>query len=317
MAVQLMGAPRDTAAEAAPEIVKSGNESRGSLPLACEGAGASTERRSRIIRLLETANDGLPEPRRREVPTTAGFVHADAMVVCGDCLANDRVMRGCETCHGRGVVLERRERDPYADTEKVQPYGLDAARKFGHVPARDAELARLAAQTAAPEQSEADILAAIQPEPWERVRAEMFARYDYAPLVLAMDDLGNRDEEAHYALTELYSRRRLWQDSGDERAKRQPWHLEPSAAMRQAVDRGLAFIDARMPDLIRAPKPEPAAKLAVGQVKRAAGPTAMAERDREIVRAVLSEGASTETVARVWGITSRQVNRIIERQEAA
>ena len=62
-----------------------------------------SDRHPRIIRLLETRDDGLPGIRAQRVHTTSGFVHDDATLSCGDCTANGAVLKGCESCHGTGA----------------------------------------------------------------------------------------------------------------------------------------------------------------------------------------------------------------------
>lgn len=257
------------------------------------------ERMAAIVRLLDTRYEGLPEPRRRELPTSPGFVHKDAMVACPDCLTNDRDRKrdvGCETCRGTGRVLERRTKDPMDDP--IRKPDQDGRRKtyFGG-DAGEARVARNRALDAYEQRiarelerlthrpSVDDLIAeanASGGEPWEIARKRMYREFDYKTLDIAVEQL----RLAHPAVSP-YS------------------------------PRGLAFIDPRMPDPIRAPEEAQPAKLAVGQVKRAAGAVAIAKRNEEIRRAVLEAGEPTASVARTWGITLRQVNNIIALKEAA
>lgn len=243
-------------------------------------------RTDQILRLLDTRFDNLPEQSRR-TNTTAGFVHkAPSRSSCPDCLANDRTMYGCETCHGRGFIEEMRDRDPYA-VDKVQPYGLDGSEREriraieSAISVAGRELQRFPGFR--PASSADEIEDANQhPYAWETARRKMYAEFDYAALDRALEQLHN-----------FYP----------DRSPRSPF--------------GLLFLSLRLPDPLRAPGGEPVTKIGVGRVAKKAGADVMAERDEEIRRAVLDERIATEDVARTWGITARQVNRIIARSEAA
>jgi hypothetical protein len=195
------------------------------------------ERRNAIIRLLETRDDNLPLSTRRD-HSSSGFVHnAPARVSCPDCLANDRIMFGCETCKGRGHIEEHRARDPYA-VEKVQPYGIDATR-HERARERDAQIARLDAQTREPWKTDRDELADAQKHPyaWEIARRRMYDRHDYRALDTALELLRNFNPQLSAAVVSVYSY----------------GLVEPSATLEAAIERGLCFIDRLMPAPIRAP----------------------------------------------------------------
>lgn len=150
-------------------------------------------RRQQILALLDTRNDNLPDQRGPRRAHSSGFAHkVRVTLACEDCLANGRVMPKCETCRGRGHVEVWRATDPYAVT-KVQPYGIDPTR-HDHAYARDVEIDRLASQTRDPYASEADELADANQNPygWERARSAMYARFDYAALDRALDELRQR-----------------------------------------------------------------------------------------------------------------------------
>lgn len=198
----------------------------------------SQERRAAIVSLLTSRDDGLPEPVRRD-HSMPGFVHHTAVrESCPDCLTNDRRLNGCETCHGRGYVETLRERDPYA-IDKVQPFGLDVTR-HERARERDAQIARLAAQTREPFASPADELADANRNPyrWERERRRMWERFDYGQLDQALEAMRCEDEAAYRILHAVYVYRR--------------WS-EPSTAVEQIVERGLVFLHERLPDPLRAP----------------------------------------------------------------
>ena len=232
-------------------------------------------RHCQILRLLETRYDGLPEPVRRD-HAAAGFVHsAVERLSCSDCLANGRTMFGCEGCGGRGWVERARSHDPYA-VRSVAPYGLDGS-ALERARATERLIERLADQTRPPWVSEADVVAALRPEAWEVARARMFARFDYAALELALELL-----TMHH----------------------------PGRAARSRS--GLAFIDARMPSPIRAPR-----ELVCVPVKgRALNGHGLRQRDALIRRLVLSEDRPVQWVAREHGISPSQVNRICSRRAA-
>lgn len=204
-----------------------------------------SERISAIIVLLQTRDEGLPQPvARSDAPS--GFV--DKVVVtlsCPDCLTNGRRMIGCETCGGSGHLEEYREHDPYA-INKVQPFGLtpqrhEAARR------RQAELARLEAQTREPWKSPAEELADANRHPyaWEIERQRRYRNFDYAALDLALDTLRISDEAAYHLLHTVYVY----------------GLVDLSVTLEAIAARGLFFIAARMPDPVRAPGMETGAAL--------------------------------------------------------
>lgn len=209
------------------------------------------DRRARIIRLLQTRDDNLPDARWSGTPSAErGFIHETLVrESCSDCLANGVVLRGCETCRGEGFIEYRRQRDPYA-TDKVIPYGMTPDR-HERTRDRDREIDRLAMQTLPPPVSELDIIAAANahPERWEIERRRMYRRFDYALLDRALDVLRVKDQEAYHLVHGIHV---------------YGW-IEPSTAVEVAVERGLrtieglivAWIKKRSPDeggdTIRAP----------------------------------------------------------------
>jgi len=238
-----------------------------------------TDRHAQIARLIDTRHDGLPETIRR-THTTAGFVHhIPHREDCPDCAANDRTMFGCASCGGRGYIEVWRDRDPYA-VDKVQPFGLDAAR-HEHTRARDAQIARLADQTRPPWTSEADAIADADkhPEQWEIVRRRMYAQYDYQALDRALEQLA----QTHPGISP---------------------HT-PLAMM---------FIDARMPTPIRAPaEAKPALNGAKG---RWVDPKARKARDTQI-RTWAREGKPYQWIAHEVELSDRQIREIINRTSRA
>lgn len=149
------------------------------------------DRRAQIVALLDIRYEALPGLAVRS-SASSGFSHRVRVAVsCPDCLANDRIMFGCETCGGRGVVEAWQSRDPYA-TDHVAPYGFDPTR-HERERARDREIEVLGDQTAAPA-SEADLLAVANANPyaWERARARLYEVYDLAALDRALEELRGR-----------------------------------------------------------------------------------------------------------------------------
>lgn len=260
-------------------------------------------RRRQIIRLLETRDQHLPEPRRR-LRVATGFVHQTlAPTVCDVCEGVDST--ACTGCGGRGYVERMRDRDPYANN-LVMPYGwtpsrIEAARD------RDQQIDRLQEQLRPP-RSAADLLAEAneRPDPWERDRARMYRRHHYAALDRALDHLAVRCPTAVTVLHQVYV---------------YAWLTDASGSMRRVAELGLTFIDARFwlwgIDPIRAPGSEPQPTLAAGRVARCAGDAALDERDREIRRAVLEARIPTVSVAATWGLSISQVNRIIAKGDMA
>jgi len=261
----------------------------------------SPEREAAIRRLYETRNDHLPEPVRR-LGNESGFVHRTvARLSCPDCLANDRPRFGCVTCGGRGWVDEPRDRDPYAVSDKVQPFGLDGT-VHERRRERDREIGRLERQTREPWSSEADAIAQANREPysWELARAKMMRDYDYRCLFRALDVLAEiaRDD------------------------------------IKPLSPRWFAFVSHWMPSEIRAPSHcvcERATKLAAASkcdlcggvapsgapVKGAALNSLELERRNEQIRRWDKEGKSRGWIMLRTGLGERQVRLIVNGQEAA
>jgi hypothetical protein len=254
------------------------------------------QRRQAIIRLLETRDDHLPTPTRRDYSTAVGFVdHVPVRETCPDCLANDRRMYGCETCGGRGFLEFVRAIDPYK-TQKVQPYGLDGSR-LERARERDAQIARLESQTAPP-RSEVDLLAEANEHPfgWELARERMYAQFDYAALDLALGALRDADGGACHALHALYVYR---------------W-AEPSAGYEAALLRGLAFLDARLPHPLRAPRQdEGPSPMFVGKLERGAGASARDLRNGQICQ-LAHDGLDPAEIAKQCHVSIRTVYNVVQ-----
>lgn len=219
-------------------------------------------RRLQIIALLEILDEHLPEPTRRD-ESTPGFLNEVRARSCPDCLANGRVMFGCETCGGSGQVssgspliaapdeldTDGRRLDPYAETDWLaQPYGVGQTAKLGHVPERDTAIDRLADQLREPFSSLADEIAEANRTGyvWERERKAKRRRFDLVPLERALDELRMTDSGLAALLLSVYGRR----------LDGVPNLIEPSATLEAGIDRALRFVNDRMPDPIRAPGDE-------------------------------------------------------------
>jgi hypothetical protein len=224
---------------------------------AVDGQGQASEapvsRRALIIRLLETRDDGLPLPARRD-QTPRGFVSGlddDGKplrwLTCEDCLsadatmgANGRGRPGCETCGGEGRVPDLGP-DPYQKNDP-QPYGI-TGENTDHRVARDVAIARAGnelrrfpgfrLESAKDELAEAN----KNPDPWERTRQQMYRRYDYGALDAALELLRGHDESAYRLVHSVYVY--CWADA--------------STTAEAVIERAMRFIDERMPDPIRAP----------------------------------------------------------------
>lgn len=223
------------------------------------------DRRRQIVALLDARNEGLPEPTAARA-YAAGFVHRTRVTLsCPDCLANGRVLKSCETCSGRGTVDVYRHRDPYAN-DVVLPFGFDPARHDSELE-RDRQIAVLEQQTSSPK-SEGDLVADANAHPyaWERERRRMYQLFDFGALDRAVEQL-------HGALP----------------------------GVSPYSERGLAFLDERLPTPLRAPAER--SRLA-----------SMVGRDVAIRRAVAA-GRKTAEVASDFGLSVSQVNRIVARRE--
>jgi hypothetical protein len=251
-----------------------------------------SERRDAIVRLLRTRDERLPLPVVRS-EASSGFVHrASVQLACEDCLANGKVMKSCETCGGRGHVLELRERDPYA-TDKVLPYGFSVDR---HELARerDRQLDRLEQQLKRPGSAEDELAEANEhPYAWETARKRMYRDFDYAALDLALELLRATDVVAYHALHAVF----VYGYMGERDA--------PAGLL----ERGLAFLDERLPEPLRAPGPPPAVRVR-GPLRATAGTAAKSARDEEM-RARAVGGASPDELAREFEVSVSTVYRVV------
>jgi hypothetical protein len=237
------------------------------------------DRRERIIRLIEILDQGLPEPSRHD-SSSSGFVNEQRARTCPDCLANGRVMFGCETCGGSGEVPGGRVEtavsvpdaldtdglriDPYAQQSWLeQPFGVASTGKLGHAPTRDREIERMRAQLREPWQSSADELddANRNPYPWERERRDRERRFDLDALRSALDDLRASTEPGLAGLVVSVFGARFCEHGvppGDAcrpcgKVIERAGLIEISSTFEAGVDRALRFVSDRMPDPIRAP----------------------------------------------------------------
>lgn len=203
------------------------------------------DRRAAIIWLLEHRNDHLPQPTR--IATASGFVGGKIRTLsCPDCLANDRVMFGCETCGGNGQIPDDRK-DPMDDPLKDPP--PDPRRKIywggnsrvEDAAWRDRELSLLAHQIKAP-RSEQDLLAEANQRgyAWEEQRRSLYRNTDLAALDRSLDRLRSHDTDAAHALNMVYVDGWLLQ-VGD---------ITP--LIEVLCDRGIRFLSLCLPDPVRA-----------------------------------------------------------------
>lgn len=173
--------------------------------------------------------------------------------------------------------------DPYV-VKRVQPYGLDGSDRE-RARAIDAAIAVAARELRRfagfrPGSTKDEISDANDhPEAWERARRRMYERYDYRALDIAVEQLNQ---------------------------------THPTVAARSA--RGLTFIDARMPDPIRAPNAVAVVNtLAHG---RWADPRAREQRDRRIRQWAAAKRPYGEIAAEL-SLSYRQVRRIVNGEDAA
>lgn len=187
------------------------------------------DRRDSIVRLLRGRDDHLPvlvaKPASR-----VGFVHRTRVrVSCEDCLANGRVIPGCETCRGRGYVEVVRSRDPY-DTGKHLAL---AGEKHEARRERDRMIQRLGEQVA----PVAEVSTGM--EAWELERARRWARFDFAALDVALERLRSWDLDGYHVLMAGYV---------------YGWvMIVPGSVAERAAERALGSLDAMLPDPLRVP----------------------------------------------------------------
>lgn len=186
--------------------------------------------------MLETRDQHLPDVRPRSA-APSGFVHHTVVrVSCPDCLANGRRMPGCSTCGGQGWLEERRDRDPYSERGQLKnrPVGGEQAGfnvdRHERTRERDRMLDRLGDQLRPASEVDEDEDANAHPYRWERERARMWRRFDYAWLDVVLDSLRARDPDAAHALHAVYV---------------YGWLREASAGVEAAVERGLRFLELR------------------------------------------------------------------------
>ncbi len=257
------------------------------------------DRRAQIIRLLETRDQHLPQPSRRQ-QIDPGFRHnVIAPTVCPTCEGCNSF--ACTGCGGRGYIERRRSRDPYA-VDKIAKYGLDGS-KHDRGYAIDHEIERLRQQTRPPLATEADVIADTPEYGWIRARELMYASYDFASLDRAMDMLHQVDPDACSLLTRVYEYQTLPAP-------------HPGTMMAALIDRGLRFVDKWMPDPIRSPADEPAATVGRGPVRPEAGVSVRERRDRAM-RADARNGVTVAELVIRYGVSKSTVYQVVNGAEAA
>jgi hypothetical protein len=207
-------------------------------------------RRAAIITLLQTRDDGLPEPRRHAQGSSgfAGGVDEKGRplraVSCPDCLANGFTTFACETCHGTGHVADD-GKDPMDDPIKNPPYDERRKTNWGgndrieDARERDRQLQTLEQQLSPPK-SEADLLAEANRRGfgWEEERRRMYRLFDYGALDAALDLLRDADDSAYRAIHAVYV---------------YAWLTELSPGVEVSLERGLLFLSEKLPDNLRSP----------------------------------------------------------------
>jgi hypothetical protein len=191
-------------------------------------------------------------------------------------------------------VRAPRRRDPYA-TEAVLPFGFDVDR-HAVTRARDAEIARLDRQIAPP-RSEADLLAEANAHPyaWELARGRMWRFFDYAALDRALEALRGANEPACRALHAVYVY--AWMDE--------------RRASGRLLDLGLAFLDERLPDPLRAPDPPPPLRVR-GPLQPGGGAGVDARELRNAdMRKQAAAGRDPVEIAREFRVSLRTVYRVV------
>lgn len=263
-----------------------------------------SDRRARIIRLLETRDQLLENTRRSHIGSgvNSGFRHdTRAPTVCPVCEGCESA--NCTGCGGRGSIEVQRARDPYAVND-VKAYGLTGA-QHDRGYALDAEIDRLRQQTREPFASPEDELADANRRDygWCEARKRMWRQFDYAALDLALEALRRVDDDGYRLLHEVYV---------------YGWLPEPAEGSRPLVivNDALTFVGQLMRDPIRAPGPEQPPRVQAPLV-RGAGRRLFGARDARIRRRVLEDGEPTVAVTVSEGLSVSQVNRIIAKGDTA
>lgn len=172
-------------------------------------------------------------------------------------------------------------RDPY-DTGLSSGWFGESSARHEASRARDSQLGMLERQLEAPR---AEASTPTRPEGWELERRRRWREFDFAALDAALERLRQVDEGACRALHGrwIYG-----------------WQTGSSPLLEARCERGLRFLDAVLPVPLRAPP-------AVGE--RPPLLAVRGDRDREI-RRLIREGAAAQWVAREFGLSVSQVNRI-------
>jgi hypothetical protein len=231
------------------------------------GSCAQTEERlAAIVRLLESRDDHLEVLAARATHALPGAGVTDAYLV-----------------------------------KSPKPYGLDG-QVHECARDRDGEIDRLAAQTRPAFGSVADEIgeANRRGERWERVRAAKWARFDYAALDRALEELRAHDQGGYRVVHAVYV---------------YGW-LEPSVVVEAACRRALEFLSVWLPERLRAPEVAVDRGASLAARGRWADAVARGRRDELLRRWVRVEGMPVQWVAWVCGLSVSQVNRIVRKQAA-
>ena len=135
--------------------------------------------------LIRSLLDWTPGPRAARTQALSGFRHGAREVSCDDCLANGRVMVGCETCRGTGTVTVKSD-DPYQETAKTREqrfYGDETQRRRAEAQERDRQIDRLSLQLGGEDDRPDPVAAMIEK------RDRQYRQGDYAPLERALGEL--------------------------------------------------------------------------------------------------------------------------------
>lgn len=195
------------------------------------------ERRELVTALLRTLLAWTPAPRGAPelAAVERGFAHANRVVSCPDCLANDRVMFGCETCGGRGY-LDDPGPDPYEQPSKLfggigADRGREAQRRLEGALRRLEQDARIRAGVEA--QPDALTLAIQR-------RDHQYRHGSYAELERALARLRNVSETGY---------RLVWQFVVYGGVV----HLRVSAGVERTIQLAIDLLALWMPEVIRVP----------------------------------------------------------------
>lgn len=274
------------------------------LPLSARAGddrGGMSEDARRVYALLRVLHVGFPGPCAGRLESTPGFRHQGRFESCPDCLANGRVLAGCETCGGHGAIPIG-GRDPYEISHQGF-FGDDRrrARDLAHV--RDREIERIDDLLA----EQAGVSSSDRPTRAVAVRERLLAGGSFAELQCLLDRVRDENHRAYrLALSVAY----------------QPFAEAPINPVSASVVALCEHLAGRMSQPIRVPRFATMTvaqeleriaqngKQALWHGHRPAHAQHRHQRD-QLLRDLHTDGHSTTQLAHRFGLTRQHVQRIV------